>query len=60
MADEDVLGDVQIGEDHRLLIDGGNAVSLCLLRVMNLHGLPIQQDFTPVTPVNACGDLDEG
>ena len=31
VADEDVLGDRQVGEDHRLLVDGGDAEALGIL-----------------------------
>jgi len=44
MADEYILGDVKVGEDHRLLVDGGDAERLRRLGVGNSHRLAVQQD----------------
>ena len=59
MADEDVFGHVQIGEDHRLLVDGGNAVGLRVYGVAHANGLAIEQDSARIWLIDAGHNLDE-
>jgi len=60
VADKDIFGHVQIGENHRFLVDGGDAVHLGLGGVVHLDGAAIQQHLAAVRLVNAGHDLDEG
>jgi hypothetical protein len=59
VADEDVFRHVEVGEDHRLLVDGGDAQRLRLLRVADVHRLAVDQDLTGVGAVDAGHDLDQ-
>src|SRR5579859_1892409 len=44
MADEDVLGDIQVGKGERLLVDERDSVLDCLTRVSEPHLPAIQLD----------------
>ena len=59
VADEDVLGDIEVGEEHRLLVDRRDAVALRLRRVADGDVLPGQQDLAAVRLVDAGHDLDQ-
>ena len=60
MADEDVLGDVEVGKEQRLLIDRGDAEALALGGVADGHRLAGEQDFAAIGLVDAGHDLDQG
>ena len=60
MADEDVLGDRQVGEDHRLLVDGGDAEALRVLRgLAGRDRRPVDADLAAVLLLDAGHDLDQ-
>jgi len=60
MADEDVLGDVEVGVDHGFLVDGRDALHLGLLRVADVDGPAVEEDLAGIRAVDAGHDLDEG
>ena len=59
MADEDVLGDAQIGKDHRLLIDGDDPPALGIGRRTELGRLAVDADRTLVRLVDPRHRLDQ-
>ena len=59
VADEDVLGHAQIGEDQRLLVDGGDAEPLGVGGVAGRHGRAVDQDLALVRRVDAGHHLDQ-
>ncbi len=58
-ADEDVLGDGQIGEERRLLEDDRDPGGLRLLGVVEDRLLAVEHEPAGVGPVDAGEDLDE-
>ena len=58
-ADEDVLGDAQVGEERRLLEDDRDPGGLRLLGVVEDRLLAVEQEAAGVGPVHAREDLDE-
>ena len=60
VGDEDVLGDVEVGEDEGLLVDGGESVGLGLLGVGEVHGPALHPDLSRIAVLDAGQDLDEG
>ena len=58
-ADEDVLGDAQVGEERRLLEDDRDAGGLRLLGVVEDRLLAVDQESAGVGAVHAGEDLDE-
>ena len=58
-ADEDVLGDGQVGEERRLLKDDRDPGRLRLLGVVEDRLLAVEHQPTGVGPVDAGEDLDE-
>ncbi len=58
-ADEDVLGDGQVGEERRLLEDDRDPGRLRLLGVVEDRLLAVEQQPAGVGPVDAGEDLDE-
>ena len=58
-AHEDVLGDRQVGEERRLLVDDGDAGGLRLRRAGEVDGLAVEQQIARVAAVEARDDLDE-
>ena len=58
-ADEDVLGDAQVGEERRLLEDDRDPGRLRLLGVVEDRLLAVEQQPAGVGPVDAGEDLDE-
>ena len=59
MADEDVLGDVEVGKQQRLLIDRGDAQSLRLRGASDRDRLAVEQDLAAIGLMHAGDDLDE-
>ena len=59
VADEDVLGDVQVGEEQRLLVDRRDAEALRLGGAADGHRLAVEQDLAAVGLVDAGDDLDQ-
>ena len=59
MADEDVLGDGQVGKEQRLLIDRGDAEALRFRGAADLDRLAGEQDFAAVGLIDAGDDLDQ-
>ena len=59
VADEDVLGHAEVGEDQRLLVDGGDAPALGVGRAARGRGLAVDQDLAVVGRVDAGHDLDQ-
>ena len=59
MADEDVFGHVEIGEEERLLVDRGDAVALRLGRAADRDRLAGQEDLATVRLIDAGHDLDQ-
>jgi hypothetical protein len=60
VAHEDVLGDVEVGIDRRLLVDGGDAVPLGVGRAAQGDLLAVDDDRSLVRRVDSRHDLDEG
>ena len=60
MAHEDVLGDRQVGEDQRLLVDRHDAVPLSVGGRPDVKWLAIHQKLAGVGVVEAGHDLDQG
>ena len=58
-AHEDVLGDRQVGEERRLLVDDGDAGGLRLGGRGEVDGLAVEQELAGVALVEARDDLDE-
>ena len=59
MADEDVLGDVVIREEERLLIDGGDAMALRLGGAADDDRLAGQANLAAIGLIDAGHDLDQ-
>src|SRR5207245_4480009 len=59
MADEDVLGDGEVGEDHRLLIHRGDPEGLRLERASHAHQTAVDMELPGVGLLDAGHDLDE-
>jgi hypothetical protein len=59
VTDEDVLGDRQVGEQPRLLLDDGDAASPRVGRPADRHGLTVDDDRAAIGFVDAGQDLDE-
>ena len=59
VADENVLGDVEIGKQQRLLIDGGDAQSLRLGGAAYRDGSTGEKDLAAIRLMHAGDDLDE-
>ena len=60
VADEDVLGDRQVREDHRLLVDGRDAEALRVLGGGDADRRAIDADLAGVLLLDAGHDLDQG
>ena len=60
VADEDVLGDGQVGKDHRFLIDGRHGVGLRVEGAADVDGLPVDEDVADIGLDDAGHDLDQG
>ena len=60
VGDEDVLGHVQVREQQRLLVDGGQPGRLRLLRVGQVDRLPLDEDLSRVALHDPGQDLDQG
>ncbi len=58
-AHEDVLGDRQVGEERRLLVDDGDARVLRLGRGAEVDLLAAEQELSAIAPVDAGDDLDQ-
>ena len=50
VADEDVLGDGEVREDHRLLVDGGDAEALRVLGGGDADRRAVDADLAAVLP----------
>ena len=59
VADEDVLGDRQVGEDHRLLVDGRDTQPLGILGRCHPDRLTVHEDLARIELLDAGHDLDE-
>ena len=59
MADEDVLGDGEVGEDHRLLIHRGDPEGLRLEGASHAHQTSVDMELPGVGLLDAGHDLDE-
>ena len=59
VADEDVLGDVQVGKEQRFLIDRGDAEALRLGGAADRDRLAGEQDLAAIGLVDAGDDLDQ-
>ena len=59
VAEEDVLGHGQLGEQQQLLEHGGDAGGLRLLRAAEVDLAPVDADRARVRPVDAGDDLDQ-
>ena len=59
VADEDVLGDRQVGEDHRFLIDRGHPGALGVGGAAKADGLAIDHNLAGVGLVDASHRLDQ-
>ena len=59
VADEDVLRDVEVGEDRRLLVDRRDPVALRVGRALERHLLAVAADRPGVRRVDAGHDLDQ-
>ena len=60
VADEDVFGDRQVREDHRLLVDGSDAEALRILRGGDADRRAVDEDLAAVLALDAGHDLDQG
>ena len=60
VTDEDVLRDREIGEDHRLLVDGRDAEPLRVLGRGDADRLTVDADLAGVLLLDAGHDLDQG
>ena len=60
VAHEDVLGDAEVGEDHRLLVDRDDTVALRLGRRAQRDELTVEAHFTGVGLMDAGHRLDQG
>jgi hypothetical protein len=56
---EHVLGDRQVGEDQRLLVDGDDAVALRLGGGVDVRRLPVDRHLSVIGTVETGHDLDE-
>ena len=59
VPDEDVLGDTEVGEDHRLLIDRRDRVGLGVEGAAQVAPLAVDEDLTDIGLLDAGHDLDE-
>jgi hypothetical protein len=59
-AHEDVLGDREVGEERRLLVDHRDAGGLRLRGAREVGGLAVEQHLAGVQAVHAGHDLDQG
>ena len=59
MADEDVLGDAEVREDHRLLVDGDDTTALGVGGRAQLDGLTIDADHALVGLIDPGHRLDQ-
>ena len=59
MADEDVLGDRQVGEDHRLLVDRDDPQRLRIEGARDRARLAVDHDLAGVRLLDAGHDLDQ-
>ena len=59
VAHEDVLGDIEVGIDRRLLVDGGDPVPLRVGRAAQRDLLAVDEDRPLVRRVDPGHDLDE-
>jgi hypothetical protein len=59
VADEDVPGDAEVGEDQRFLEDRGDAPGLGVGGAAQPHALAVDEDLTAVGRVHAGHDLDQ-
>src|SRR2546428_339649 len=59
VTDEDVLGDREVGEDHRLLVHGRDPKGLRLQRTPHPHLASVDEDLAAVGLHDARHDLDE-
>ena len=59
-AHEDVLGDRQVGEERRLLVDDGDAGVAGVGRAVEDDRLAVEQHLAGVRPVHAGEGLDQG
>jgi hypothetical protein len=60
VADEDVLGDRQVRENHRLLIDRGDAEALRILGGGDADRRAVDEDLAAILPLDPSHDLDQG
>jgi hypothetical protein len=58
-AEEDVLGDAEIGLERQLLVDDGDAQRLRVARARHSHRLAAEPHGAGVRPVHAAEDLDQ-
>ncbi len=59
-GDEDILGDGQIVEHRRFLVDRGDAELRCVLRRAQAHGLAGDENCAGIRRVDSRENLDEG
>ncbi len=59
MADEDVLGDGEVGENHRLLVHRGDPEGLRFEGARHAHHAAVDKDLSGVGLLDAGHDLDE-
>ena len=59
MADEDVLGDRQVGEDHRLLVDRDDPQCLCIEGARDRSRLTVDDELAGVRLLDAGHHLDQ-
>jgi hypothetical protein len=56
---EDILGNIQVGEKHRFLLDNSDAQSLGLGRRAQFYYLATNFHHTRVRPVDTCQDFHQ-
>jgi hypothetical protein len=59
VAQEQVGGDVEIGRQHQLLMDQGDALPLCVGDAAELHGLAVNQQLAFVGDVGAAQNFHQ-
>ena len=59
VADKDIFGHIEVGKDHRLLVDRGNPVHLGIYRMLDRDRLAVEQDGALIGLVDARHNLDQ-
>src|SRR6478672_4361905 len=58
-SQENVLGDVEIGNKREFLEDDGNSKTTRITGGLDVHGAAVQKKLTAVRPVSTTEDLDQ-